>query len=362
MIVAANEIGEVVADRPKDVVDMQDGARNPSTKVARLSVERLSIEFRGNHTIASMLKGEPPGRVRAVDKVSFEIAAGETLGLVGESGSGKSTVGRALMGLNRPTEGRMLLDGEDLTSLSNEQTKTLPRRMQMVFQDPYGSLNPRHTVGQTLSEVLSFHQIVPHQEVQKEVSRLMSLVGLSPTLVDRRPKGLSGGQRQRVGLARALAVRPSVLVLDEPVAALDVSIQAQVLNLLEDLRKQLGLTMLFIAHELGVVRHISDRVAVMYLGHMMEIGTTEEIFSDPRHPYTVSLLKAMPRLIPEKRNRPPVLQGEVPSPFAVPSGCRFRTRCPIAQAVCEQEPPLATLSDTHSASCHFASAKHSTSI
>jgi oligopeptide/dipeptide ABC transporter ATP-binding protein len=320
----------------------------------RLAVDRLSVEFRGNHTIASMLKGEPPGKVRAVDKVSFEIAAGETLGLVGESGSGKTTVGRALLGLNKPSEGRMQLDGEDLASLSETQKKTLPRRMQMVFQDPYGSLNPRRTVRQTLSEVLSFHAIVPPQEVQQEVSRLMALVGLSPTLAERRPKGLSGGQRQRVGLARALAVRPSVLVLDEPVAALDVSIQAQVLNLLEDLRKQLGLTMLFIAHELGVVRHISDRVAVMYLGHVMEIGTTEEIFSGARHPYTISLLKAMPRLVPEKRNRPPVLQGEVPSPYAIPSGCRFRTRCPVAQAICEQEPPMATLSATHSASCHFA--------
>lgn len=349
-----NGYGTAIADRPKDAENMQDGAAKSVTGVPRLAVERLSVEFRGNHTVASMLKGEQPGKVRAVDKVSFEIAAGETLGLVGESGSGKTTVGRALMGLNNPTEGRLLLDGEDLTSLSDQQRKTLPRRMQMVFQDPYGSLNPRRTVRQTLSEVLLFHKIVPPQDVQQEVSRLMSMVGLSPTLADRRPKGLSGGQRQRVGLARALAVRPSVLVLDEPVAALDVSIQAQVLNLLEDLRKQLGLTMLFIAHELGVVRHISDRVAVMYLGHVMEIGTTEEIFSGARHPYTISLLKAMPRLIPEKRSRPPVLQGEVPSPFAIPSGCRFRTRCPVAQAICEHEPPMAMLSGTHSASCHFA--------
>jgi oligopeptide/dipeptide ABC transporter ATP-binding protein len=354
MTATANGYGAVVAEHPKDDEDMQDGSAKPETKPARLVIERLTVEFRGNHTIASMLKGEQPGKVRAVDDVSFEIAAGETLGLVGESGSGKTTVGRALLRLNRPSAGRLLLDGDDLTSLSDEQKKALPRRMQMVFQDPYGSLNPRRTVRQTLGEVLSFHQIVPPQEVQQEVLRLMALVGLSPTLADRRPKGLSGGQRQRVGLARALAVRPSVLVLDEPVAALDVSIQAQVLNLLEDLRKQLGLTMLFIAHELGVVRHISDRVAVMYLGHVMEIGTTEEIFAGARHPYTISLLKAMPRLIPEKRTRPPVLQGEVPSPFAIPSGCRFRTRCPVAQAVCEQEPPMAALSATHSASCHFA--------
>ena len=349
-----NEHRAVVAHGLTNADGMQVGAAQPATNVARLIVERLSVEFRGNHTIASMLRGQAPGKVRAVDNVSFEIAPGETLGLVGESGSGKTTVGRALLGLNRPSDGRLLLDGEDLGSLSHEQVKALPRRIQMVFQDPYGSLNPRRTVRQTLSEVLSFHQIVSPRQVQQEVSRLMSLVGLSPTLLDRRPKGLSGGQRQRVGLARALAVRPSVLVLDEPVAALDVSIQAQVLNLLEDLRKQLGLTMLFIAHELGVVRHISDRVAVMYLGHVMEIGTTEEIFSHATHPYTISLLKAMPRLIPEKRSRPPVLQGEVPSPFAIPSGCRFRTRCPMAQPICEQEPPMAVLSNTHSASCHFA--------
>lgn len=350
----SNQDRTVVEGRLKDAGDWQGGASKPPLTTARLSVDQLSVEFRGNRTIASMLKGEQPGTVRAVDKVSFEIAPGETLGLVGESGSGKSTVGRALMGLNRPGGGRMLLDGDDLASLSNAQKQTLPRRMQMVFQDPYGSLNPRRTVRQTLGEVLSFHGIVPPAEIELEVSRLMALVGLSPTLAERRPKGLSGGQRQRVGLARALAVRPSVLVLDEPVAALDVSIQAQVLNLLEDLRGQLGLTMLFIAHELGVVRHISDRVAVMYLGHIMEIGTTEEIFANPRHPYTASLLKAMPRLVPEKRNRPPVLQGEVPSPFAIPSGCRFRTRCPIAQAICEQEPPMAVLGGTHAASCHFA--------
>lgn len=343
-----------VADGLKDAEDMHDVATKPAKTVARLAVDRLSVEFRGNHTIASMLRGEQPGKVRAVDKVSFEIAPGETLGLVGESGSGKTTVGRTLLGLNKPFDGRMLLDGDDLATLTDQQKKQLPRKIQMVFQDPYGSLNPRRTVRQTLAEVLSFHAIVPPEDVQEEVSRLMSLVGLSPTLAERRPRGLSGGQRQRVGLARALAVRPSVLVLDEPVAALDVSIQAQVLNLLEDLRGQLGLTMLFIAHELGVVRHISDRVAVMYLGHVMEIGTTEEIFSSAKHPYTVSLLKAMPRLVPEKRNRPPVLQGEVPSPFAIPTGCRFRTRCPAAQAICETEPPMAALSDTHSASCHFA--------
>ena len=245
-----------------------------------------------------------------MDDVSFAIAPGETLGLVGESGSGKTTVGRALLGLNRPSAGRMLLDGQDLATLRPDERAALPRRMQMVFQDPFGSLNPRFSVESTLAEVLIFHRIVPRGEVVGEVRRLMDLVGLSPSLADRLPRHLSGGQRQRVGVARALAVRPSVLVLDEPVAALDVSIQAQVLNLLQDLRETLGLTMLFIAHELGVVRYVCDRVAVMYRGPIMETGTSAEIFAAARHPYTRSLLEAAPRLTPRKRTRPPVLASD----------------------------------------------------
>jgi oligopeptide transport system ATP-binding protein len=320
---------------------------------ARITIEGLTVEFRSRQSILAFLTGRPVPTVRAVDDVSLAIGAGETLGLVGESGSGKTTVGRALLGLNHPTAGRMLLDGSDLTTMSREDRRLLPRRMQMVFQDPYGSLNPRLTVRATLAEVLSFHSVVPATEVEGEVKRLMDLVGLSSSLADRRPRHLSGGQRQRVGLARALAVRPSMIVLDEPVAALDVSIQAQVLNLLGDLRRQLGLTMLFIAHELAVVRHVSDRIAVMYLGHVMESGTADEIFEDARHPYTQSLLKAMPRLVPAKRTRPPVLQGEVPSPYAIPSGCRFRTRCPRAAAVCKATPPVIRLSPTHLAECHF---------
>ncbi len=336
-------------------IEMPAITPNGSSSKAKVAADRLSVVFNMNQTLMALLKGEPRSTIRAVDEVSFEIASGETLGLVGESGSGKSTVGRALMGLNKPAGGRLFLDGEDLVRLSEEQTRELPRRMQMVFQDPYGSLNPRLNIRQTLSEVLSFHNVVPASEITDEVKRLMSVVGLSPTLAERRPRQLSGGQRQRVGLARALAVRPSVLVLDEPVAALDVSIQAQVLNLLDDLRQQLGLTMLFIAHELGVVRHVSDRVAVMYLGRVMEIGTTDEIFANAKHPYTISLIKAMPRLVAEKRNRPPILQGEVPSALALPSGCRFRTRCPMAQPICTTEPAVEKLSATHFASCHFVS-------
>jgi oligopeptide/dipeptide ABC transporter ATP-binding protein len=321
---------------------------------ARIAINGLTVEFRTGRSLMSVLSGERPLAVRAVDRVNLAIASGETLGLVGESGSGKTTVGRALLGLNRPTSGRLWLDGRDLGHLTERQRLDLPRQIQMVFQDPYGALNPRLSIRATLSEALAFHRIVPPGEIESEANRLLELVGLSAALADRLPRHLSGGQRQRVGLARALAVRPSVLVLDEPVAALDVSIQAQVLNLLQDLRHQLGLTMLFIAHELGVVRHISDRVAVMYLGHVMETGTADEIFDDARHPYTASLLKAMPRLVPAKRSRPPVLQGEIPSPFAIPSGCRFRTRCPKAQAVCETTPPEIELSPTHVAACHFA--------
>lgn len=320
---------------------------------ARLAVEHLSVEFSSGGAFAG-LTGARPRVVRAVDDVSLSIAPGETLGLVGESGSGKTTVGRTLLGLVAPSAGRMLLDGSDLAALKGAERKALPRRIQMVFQDPYGSLNPRFTVEATLSEVLAFHRIVPRAAIAGEVRRLMDLVGLPASLADRRPRHLSGGQRQRVGLARALAVHPSVLVLDEPVAALDVSIQAQVLNLLQDLRQALGLTMLFIAHELGVVRYLSDRVAVMYLGAVMETGTSAEIFSSPRHPYTRSLLSAMPRLVPEKRSRPPVLGSEGAGGADPAGGCRFRARCPMAAPVCATAPPLARLSPTHAAACHFA--------
>ena len=327
-----------------------------ATDVPRLAVDGLTVEFRSNLTLMAALSGRRPPAVRAVDDVSLSIAAGEILGLVGESGSGKTTVGRALLGLNRPVDGHIRFDGRNLQGMTAIERRTLPRRIQMVFQDPYGSLNPRLTVRTTLAEVLTFHRIVEPGQREAEIARLLDLVGLSPALAERKPRHLSGGQRQRVGLARALAVRPSLLVLDEAVAALDVSIQAQVLNLLQDLRRQLGLTMLFIAHELGVVRHVSDRVAVMYLGHVMETGTADEIFEHARHPYTMSLLRAMPRLVPQKRTRPPILQGEVPSPFAIPSGCRFRTRCPAAQPVCETTPPRIHLSPTHVAACHFAEA------
>lgn len=312
----------------------------------RLAVDHLTIDFSGGRSW-----GRSPKIFRAVDDVSFSIAQGETLGLVGESGSGKTTVGRSLVGLIKPTDGRIVLTGRDIATLPKDDRAALPRRIQMVFQDPYGSLNPRFTVENTLAEVLAFHRVVPREQIPGEVRRLMDLVGLPASLAGRLPRHLSGGQRQRVGLARALAVRPSVLVLDEPVAALDVSIQAQVLNLLRDLRAELGLTMLFIAHELGVVRYVSDRVAVMYLGAIMETGTSAEIFAAPKHPYTRSLIAAMPRLVPEKRSRPPVLGGEG---GGAGEGCRFRARCPMAAPICSSPPPVARLSPTHSSACHFA--------
>jgi oligopeptide/dipeptide ABC transporter ATP-binding protein len=321
----------------------------------RLSVEDLTVEFRSGGSLLSTFTGRPARTMRAVDGLTLSIASGETLGLVGESGSGKTTVGRTLVGLVPPTAGRLLHDGEDLSTLGRTDRDQLPRRIQMVFQDPYASLNPRFTVGRTLAEVLLFHRIVPRHAVEAEVGRLMGLVGLAPALAERYPRHLSGGQRQRVGLARALAVRPAVLVLDEPVAALDVSIQAQVLNLLQDLRRELDLTMLFIAHELGVVRYVSDRVAVMYLGRIMETGTATEIFASPRHPYTQSLIAAMPRLVPAKRSRPPALRSDSGAgPAFEDLGCRFRVRCPRAAAPCSTPPPVVQLSPTHAAACHYA--------
>jgi oligopeptide/dipeptide ABC transporter ATP-binding protein len=319
-----------------------------------VEIDRLTIEFGIGHSFFRSWMGERPLTFRAVDNVSLTIGHGETLGLVGESGSGKTTIGRALLRLNPVTAGILRLEGRDMAGLSASEAKGLPRRMQMVFQDPYGSLNPRQSVAAALAEVLRFHNIVAPSQISGEVLRLLALVGLSSTLCGRHPRDLSGGQRQRVGLARALAVRPSFLVLDEPVAALDVSIQAQILNLLKDLRRELGLTMLLIAHELNVVRHLSDRVAVMYLGSIVEIGTTIEVFERPSHPYTQSLLRSMPRLVPEKRRRPPVIAGEAGNGASIPSGCRFRTRCPMATELCSTVPPQVRLSITHIAACHFA--------
>jgi peptide/nickel transport system ATP-binding protein len=319
-----------------------------------LVIEDLVVEFAKSRSLADLLTGTHPAAVRAVDGVSLTVNPGETLGLVGESGSGKSTIGRAILGLNQPKRGSIRFEGKTFAERDERERAAFRRRVQMVFQDPYSSLNPRLRIGSAIAEVLRFHEVVPETKIAAEVLRLLNLVGLPAAMAERRPRELSGGQRQRAGLARALAVRPTFLVLDEPVAALDVSIQAQVLNLLGDLRRELGLTMLFVAHELGVVRHMSDRLAVMYLGQIMESGPSDEVFRQPRHPYTRALLSAVPKMTTIKRQRAAVAQGEIPSPLNIPSGCRFRTRCPMAQTICETAPPEVSIGPAHTARCHFA--------
>lgn len=298
------------------------------------------------------------GAVHAVDGVSFDIARGETLGLVGESGCGKSTTGRTILQLYKPTDGQVIFDGVDIVHLKGEELRRMRRKMQMIFQDPYASLNPRLTVGEIVSDpLLVYNPKQPRKEIEKEVRYLLDLVKLNSSFTNRYPHEFSGGQRQRIGVARALALRPELIVCDEPISALDVSIQAQVVNLLVELQKQFNLTYLFIAHDLSMVRHMCDRVAVMYLGIIVELAPSSDLYTSPLHPYTQALLSSVPIPDPrvEAKRQRIILKGEVPSPINPPSGCRFRTRCPIAKDICaESTPEMRELKPGHFVACHFA--------
>ena len=320
-----------------------------------VELERLKVYF---PIKSGLVLDRKIGDIKAVDDVTFQIGRGETFGLVGESGCGKSTVGRALLRLYEPTAGKIVFDGQDISRLGEGELRPLRRRMQMVFQDPFASLNPRHSVGRIVGEPLATHGLASRRASSARVRELLAVVGLPTDAVSRYPHEFSGGQRQRIGLARAIAVNPDFVVADEPVSALDVSIQAQIINLLEELQTEFSLTYLFIAHDLAVVRHISDRIAVMYLGSLVELSPAVELYEDPLHPYTISLLSAVPIPDPvvERERETILLAGDLPSPANPPPACRFHTRCPYVQPTrCrEEEPQLRPLSSGHLVACHWA--------
>jgi oligopeptide transport system ATP-binding protein len=342
MTVTMPEAGSVVDEPQRNLVEVED----------------LKVHF----PIRSGIFQTQIGTVKAVDGITFDVRKGETLGLVGESGCGKSTTGRAMIRLREPTAGSVRFDGIDLGTLKSNELRKMRRRMQIIFQDPYGSLDPRMTVGSIISEPIDTHHLATGNARKERIADLLRIVGLDPMFMTRYPHEFSGGQRQRIGVARALAVEPEFIVCDEPISALDVSIQAQVLNLLTDLREQLGLTYLFIAHDLSVVKHISDRVAVMYLGRIVEIGPPDIMYAAPGHPYTRALLSAVPVPDPEmeRRRKRVILTGDVPSPVNPPEGCRFHTRCWLYERLGKPEecrtidPPVRTLQGDHGAACHFA--------
>ncbi|WP_020006994.1 ABC transporter ATP-binding protein [Salinicoccus albus] len=303
--------------------------------------------------------GRTVNHVKAVDDVSFTINKGETVSVVGESGCGKSTTGRAILRLDEPTEGKIEFDGQDIVSMNKNEMRKMRSEMQIIFQDPYASLNPRKTVRQTLNEAMEIQDVVPKNERNDRIIELMETVGLQRHQIDRFPHEFSGGQRQRIGIARALSVNPKLIICDEAVSALDVSIQAQVLNLLKKLQREYDLTYMFIAHDLGVVRHISDRIVVMYLGKVVESGDTKAIFENPQHPYTKALLSAIPVPDPKNKSERIFLRGDVPSPIDPPQGCRFHTRCPYATDKCKTEEPLleekdSVMTGSHDVACHYA--------
>ena len=316
-----------------------------------LKVHRLVKHF---PVVSGGLGRRKTGLVRAVDDVSFELRAGETLALVGESGCGKSTTGRVILGLLNPTSGTVKFSDQDIFKLKGKSLRRLRRDMHIIFQDPYGSLNPRLTVAEIIAEPIEVHRVADGEDKRKRVASLLQAVGLLPSHLNRYPHEFSGGQRQRIGIARALALQPKLIVCDEPVSALDVSVQAQVVNLLQDLQKQFGLAYLFIAHDLAVVKHVSDRIAVMYLGKFVEYSPKAELFHSPRHPYTQALMSANPMPDPQLKRQRIILEGDVPSPLNPPSGCRFHTRCAFAREECVQtEPELQDTGNNHFVACHF---------
>ncbi len=298
------------------------------------------------------------GYVRAVDGISFSIERGQTLGLVGESGSGKTTIGRTIVRLYKPTAGQILFEDKDLAKLDGEELRQTRQRVQMIFQDPFASLNPRYTIGSLIAEPMHIFKVASGREIRERTEELLRVVGLRPEYIDRYPHEFSGGQRQRIAVARALSINPEFVIADEPVSALDVSIRAQVLNLLQRLQQQFNLTYLFVSHDLSVVRHVADRIAVMYLGKIVELSDRDELYAAPKHPYTKALLSAIPIPDPqiEKRRQRIILSGDLPSPINIPAGCRFHTRCPMAQNICREIEPVFEAKEgrEHYAACHFS--------